>query len=128
MDAKDILALVNAGFTKEDILALGNVQAQTPAVPAEAPAPIPAPVPAEAPAEAEVAVSEPAPAPVPAPAPTPEQAQPSTSDLMREIAKLTVAVQANAIANSVLPQGGFHQPSAEDALAEIIRPTYRERG
>ena len=126
MDAKSIIRLLDAGYTKEEIMAMETVPVQTPAV--ETPAPIPAP--AETPAEVEVPVAEPAPAPAPTPAPTPtqEQTQPSTSDIMREIAKLTLAVQANAIANSVLPQGVFHQPSAEDALAEIIRPTYNERG
>ena len=127
MDAKDILALVNAGFTKEDILALGNVQEQPPAVPAEAPAPVPVLEVAEVAEPVSEPVPTPTPAPAPTPAPTPAEEQPSASDIMREIAKLTSAVQANAIANSVLPQGGFHQPSAEDALAEIIRPTYRER-
>ena len=46
---------------------------------------------------------------------------------MKEIAKLTSAVQANAIAHSVIPGGMPHQPTAEDMLAEIIKPTYKER-
>lgn len=123
MDAKDILALVNAGFTKEDILALGNVQEQTPAVPAEVPAPVPAPAPVPVLEVAEVAepVPAPAPAPVPTPVPAPAVEQPSASDIMREIAKLTSAVQANAIAQSSIPQGtGFNM---EDVMANIIKPT-----
>ena len=126
MDANTIIRLLDAGYTKDEISALETVQVPTPAV--ETPAP--APVPAEAPAEAVAPVAElaPAPQPTPTPEPAPAEEQPSMADVMRQIAKLTVAVQANAIANSVLPQGGFHQPSAEDALAEIIRPTYRERG
>ena len=126
MDAKSIIRLLDAGYTKEEIMAMETVPVHTPAV--ETPAPVPAP--AETPAEVEVPAPTPAPTPTPAPAPPPtqEQMQPSTSDIMREIAKLTLAVQANAIANSVLPQGGFHQPSAEDALAEIIRPTYMKGG
>ena len=126
MDANTIIRLLDAGYTKDEISALETVQVSTPAV--ETPAP--APVPAEAPAEVVAPVAEPAPAPQPTPTPEPAPAeeQPSMADVMRQIAKLTVAVQANAIANSVLPQGGFHQPSAEDALAEIIRPTFNERG
>ena len=122
MDANDILALVRAGYTKEEISAMSAtsspVKESVPTPAEELPAPVPAPV------------EEAVPAPVPAPAPTPtqEQTQPSTADLMREIAKLTSAVQANAIAHSVLPQGGYQQPTAEDALAEIIRPTFQERG
>ena len=121
MDANDILALVRAGYLKEEISAMS-------ANPNPAPEPVPTPATGEpAPVPAEEAVPTPAPAPAPAPQPAQEQAQPSTADLMREIAKLTSAVQANAIAHSVLPRGGYQQPTAEDALAEIIRPTFHER-
>ena len=50
------------------------------------------------------------------------------AELMQSIAKLTSAVQANAIAQSVIPGGANPQtPTAEDMLAEIIRPTYHQR-
>ena len=50
------------------------------------------------------------------------------AELMQSIAKLTSAVQANAIAQSVIPGGANAQtPTAEDMLAEIIRPTFKER-
>ena len=49
------------------------------------------------------------------------------ADIMQGIAKLTSAVQANAIAQSAIPQGLQNPPSAEDMLAEIIRPTFKER-
>jgi hypothetical protein len=50
------------------------------------------------------------------------------AELMQSIAKLTSAVQANAIAQSVIPGGATPQtPTAEDMLAEIIRPTYHQR-
>lgn len=126
MDANTIIRLLDAGYTKEEISALETVQTLTPAV--ETPAP--APVPAEVPVEAVVAEPVPAPQPQPTPTPTPvqEQTQPSTADIMREIARLTSAVQANAIANSQLPNGGgLMQMTAEDAVAEIIRPTFKER-
>ena len=57
-----------------------------------------------------------------------QEEQPTMAELMQSIAKLTSAVQANAIAQSVIPQGLQNPPSAEDMLAEIIRPTYKERG
>ena len=124
MDAETILKLVNAGFTKEDIMGLGNVQAQTPAVETPAPAPEPAPVPVLEVAEAPVAVAEPAPTPQPTPAPA--QEQPSLSDVMHQIAKLTASIQANALANTNIPNGADPRNglTGENALAEIIRPTF----
>lgn len=104
MKLEEIMALVNAGYTKEEIAAL-----EQPANPEPAPAP------------------QPEPAPAPAPTPAPEPAQPTMADLMQSIAKLTSAVQANAIANSIIPGGANQQPAAEDMLAEIIRPTFKER-
>ena len=49
------------------------------------------------------------------------------TELMQSIAKLTSAIQANAIAQSVIPSGISTPPKAEDMLAEIIRPTFKER-
>lgn len=112
MILSEIMALVNAGFTKEDISKMLSA-------PEPAPTPAPEPVPTPAP--------EPAPTPEPTPEPEPDNAQPSMSDLMQSIAKLTSAVQANAIAHSVIPGGAKQEPTAEDMLAEIIRPTFKER-
>ena len=107
MNIQDILALVRAGFSREEITNM--LQPNT-----EAPAPEPIP--------------EPAPQPTPQPTPAPEQAQPTMSDIMNGIARLTSAVQANAIAQSVIPGGPQKTPTAEDMLAEIIRPTFRKEG
>jgi len=122
MDAETILKLVNAGFTKEDIMGLGNVQAPTPTQ-AE-PTPEPAPVPVLEVAEEPVAVATPAPTPTPTPAPA--QEQPSLSDVMHQIAKLTASIQANALANTNIPNGADPRGglTGENALAEIIRPTF----
>ena len=134
MDAKTIIRLLDAGYTKEEISAMETVQAPKPAEPTPAPAPAPAPVPDgntdpyPAPAEAPVAVATPAPTPQPTPTPAPEQKQPSNEDIMKELARVMSAVQAGNIAHSILPQGGYTEPRAEDALAEIIRPTFKERG
>lgn len=129
MEPKEILELVRAGFTKQDIaLMIATVAAdpaavQTsipaePAVPEAAAEPVPAAQPAapaaELPVPAAVAQLDP-------------QQQPSTADIMREIARLTSAVQANAIANSTMPQGISNPVSADDVVAQIIRPTFPER-
>ena len=134
MELSDILSLVKAGFTKDEIM-----QMDTPKPAEPNPQPVPAPVetnpqtpePKPAPAQVIEPVAPAVPAPVPTPAPqpvqTPAQDQPTMADIMQGIAKLTSAVQANAIAQSVIPQGLSNPPSAEDMLAEIIRPTFKER-
>lgn len=111
MEMQDILKLVQAGYTKEDIDKM--------TAPVAAPAADPEPAPEPAPA------AEPSPAP--AADPTPDPQQPTLKDLMLSISKLTSAIQANAIANSVIPGGPGQGPTAEDAIAEIIRPTLKER-
>ena len=128
MELSTVLELVKAGFTKDEIMQMA--QPQNPVadpVPAEQPVAIPEPK-AE-PAVAPAPVAEPVAVAVPAPQPaqTPAQDQPTMADIMQGIAKLTSAVQANAIANSVIPQGLQNPPSAEDMIAEIIRPTFKER-
>lgn len=132
MELETIIALAKAGYTKDEI-----AQMVTPK-PADAnPAPVqqPAenPVPAAEPAKPEAQTVEPAavavPAAQPAPVPQPTQEQPTMAQLMESVAKLTSAVQANAIAQSVIPGGAQQgQPTAEDMLAEIIRPTFKQRG
>ena len=132
MEPKEILELVRAGFTKQDIaLMIAPVAADPAAVQTSVPAAEPAAEPAPA-AEAVPAAQPAAPAadlPVPAGVAQPDpQQQPSTADIMREIARLTSAVQANAIANSTMPQGISNPVKAEDIVAQIIRPTVSERG
>ena len=124
MELADIMALVKAGYTRNEIEQMEQAQTAVPnteqlPTPDDTPTPTPEPTPTQ--------VVEPAPAPAPTPTPVQEEAQPSIADIMQSIAKLTSAVQANAIAQSVIPQGLTNPPSAEDMLAEIIRPTYKER-
>lgn len=122
MDAKSIIRLLDAGYTKEEITAMETVPVQTPAVETPAPAPVETPAVEPAVAEAPVAVAE----PTPTPQPTPAQEQPSLSDVMHQIAKLTASIQANALANTNIPNGADPRGglTGENALAEIIRPTY----
>ena len=109
MTMQEILTLVEAGYTKEDIEKM-----EAPAAPDPAPTPDPEP-----------AAPVPAPDPILAPA-APADNEPTMRDLMQSMAKLTSAIQANAIAQSVVP-GGNQGPTAEDAIAQIIRPTFKER-
>ena len=129
MELTDILSLVKAGYTREEIAQMEKTQPADPnPVPVSEPTQTPAPV-AE-PANPPVQVAEPVAVPVATPVPQPAQqeTQPTMAELMQSIAKLTSAVQANAIAQSVIPAGISNPPSAEDMLAEIIRPTFHQRG
>ena len=124
MELADIMALVKAGYTRNEIEQMEQAQTAVPNT-EQLPTPDDTPTPTLEPTPTQVV--EPAPAPAPTPTPVQEEAQPSIADIMQSIAKLTSAVQANAIAQSVIPQGLTNPPSAEDMLAEIIRPTYKER-
>lgn len=127
MELTDILSLVKAGYTRDEIAQME--QTPTP-VTNPAPAPVETPVPNNEPAPAPAQVTEPVavPAPIPVPQPAQQEAQPTMAELMQSIAKLTSAVQANAIAQSVIPAGLTNPPSAEDMLAEVIRPTFHPKG
>ena len=129
MELTDILSLVKAGYTREEIEQMEKPQ---PADPNPVPAvqPVANPVPVAEPANPPAQVVEPVAVPVaqPVPQPAQQEVQPTMAELMQSIAKLTSAVQANAIAQSVIPAGVSNPPSAEEMLAEIIRPTFHQRG
>ena len=128
MELNTILELVKAGFTKDEIMQMAQPTTQNPnpdPVPTAVSEPTQTPEPEPAPVVEPVAT--PAPAPAQQPVQTPVQNETTLADIMQGIAKLTSAVQANAIAQSVIPQGLQNPPSAEDMLAEIIRPTFKER-
>ena len=128
MTAQEIITLLQGGFTHDEIMAL--VQAPAALAPVPVPAPAPDPEPPAKPIE------QPAPAPVPAPAPDPEQPDmmkliqgmmAAQTEMQRQMATLTGAIQANAIANSQIPGGKPTPPDAAAVLAEIIRPTRKEK-
>lgn len=131
MELTDILSLVKAGYTREEI---EQMDKPTPADPNPEPVqmqmqiPVPVAEPTNAPAQVVEPVAVAVPVPTPVPQPAQQEAQPTMAELMQSIAKLTSAVQANAIAQSVIPAGVSNPPSAEDMLAEIIRPTFHQRG
>lgn len=132
MELETVLNLVKAGFTKDEILQMAQPK-PNPADPVPASAPTPETVPDAKPeqspvvAPVAVAVPEPQPAPQPAQVDVPSQSNTTLEDIMKGIAQLTSAVQANAIASSVIPQGISQPPKPEDIVAEIIRPSYKER-
>ena len=92
MNAKDIVALANAGFTADQIAKIAQ---------ADEPAPAPA--------------AEPAPAPAPAPA---QQAPFEYANLFDKMDNLVAQIQQSAILNSAQPK----EESADDILAAIIDP------
>ena len=127
MELIDIMALVKAGYTKDEIAQMDKPAPSDPN-PVPAVEPVATPVPVAEPTNPPTQVAEPVAVPAPVPQPAQQEAQPTMAELMQSIAKLTSAVQANAIAQSVIPQGLQNPPSAEDMLAEIIRPTFHQRG
>ena len=130
MELNDIITLVKAGYTKNEIMQMAQpdpttVDSEPVQLAMDLPSPAAEPVPA--PVAEPVAIPVAQPAPAQAPAQVEEQKQPTMTQLMESIARLTSAVQANAIAQSVIPAGISNPPNAEDMLAEIIRPSYKER-
>ena len=117
MNYEDIILLVKAGYTRDQIAAM---QAPAPPAPAEPPAP---PAPAEPPAP-------PAPAEPPAP-PTPAEPEPpkhGIEDLSKmlaaEFAKLNDAIVKANLQQAQQPP----QESVDDILASIINPPQKQSG
>ena len=116
MNYNEILELVRAGFTRDEINAM---QAPTTAEPPAADPPAADPQPAEPPA------ADPKPEPVAAPPAT------ETEKLLRELlggmSTLTKAVQAGNRANITREEPPDRQQVAGAATARIINPHYGER-
>ena len=106
MNQEDILALVRAGFTRSEILAM------------QAPAAEPAPAEPQPDPEPAPAAPQPEPAPA-APQPAPA-AQPSNQDVLAAINSLTAAIQ-NINRNSA-QQPGQNRITVDDVMAGFIRP------
>ena len=107
MEIKDIIALVNAGYTKSEISELlSSAASPEPSGPAEAPAD---PAPVQEPVKAEAA---PAAAAVPAV---------DNSEVLSALKELTKTIQKNAILRDDLKL--VKPDTAEDILGKIINPT-----
>ena len=107
MNLERIYKLVDAGFTKDEIMRLLGYK------PAPSPAPAPAPEPAPAPAPS------PAPTPAPAPAPTPESALVDTLKQMQTTLQQMQLANIGA-ADNTPPRSD--DDIASDFLAAIINP------
>ena len=109
INVDDILKLVNAGFTKAEIMKLSSADPAGDPVPAQAPAPAQTPAPAPA--------SNPAPAPAPAPAPE-DMTQKLLNGITGQLQALTSAVQANNIRGANAPANG--PETTEDIIKSMF--------
>ena len=107
MEIKDIISLVNAGFTRDDIMTLMGPTSDPPIVAPEAAAEAPTP-----------AAAEPAPAPVQEPVQAPVL---DNTEVLSAIKELTKTIQKNAILRDDLKL--VKPDTAEDVLGKIINPT-----
>ena len=114
MNYEDIILLVKAGYTRDQIAAM------------QAPAPTPAPAPAPTPAPA------PAPAPAPTPAPAPAEPEPPKPHGIEDLSQMLAAEFAklnDAIVKANLQQAQQPpQESVDDILASIINPPQKQSG
>ena len=116
MKATEILALINAGYTKAEIDAMELPET------AAVPDPVPEPVP-EAEPEAEPAPVKEAPQPEPVKQNT---VNPYIQALTKQINDMVSAIQKSNLLNTNQPQ--VTAESAEDSLANIISPTFKRPG
>lgn len=105
MTFEQLMKLLDAGFTKAEIMALNGTQE-----PAPQPEPEPEPAPAPKP--------EPEPQPEPAPAPQNDQAA-----ILAKLEELNQTIIRSNINNSRQPE----TESVDDILATIIRPTFKNK-
>ena len=126
----DILTLAKAGFTANQIIALGSIQSPSVA-PVQLPdgsgvmvAPLAPVAPAPVAPVAPVAPAPVAPAPSPAPvAPAPTPAPDPFQQLFEQMTGIKQAIQSSNIQNSTIAT----QPqTTDDILASIIQPTKKE--
>lgn len=99
LSINDVIALANAGFSKNDIAAFMNLGTDQNAPPATPPAPVPAPAPITTP---------PAPAPSPAPA---------VPDYAAQLAALAAKIDALSVPNA----GTVGNPPTVTSVDDIIR-------
>ena len=104
MEIKDIISLVNAGFTRDEIMTLMGPSSDPSIAAPEAAAEAPTP-----------AAAEPAPE-----APTPAPAVPDNSEVLAALKDLTQTLRKNAILRDTMRP--TEQPSAVDILASVINP------
>lgn len=112
MNYEDIILLVKAGYTRDQIAAM------------QAPAPTPAPEPAPAPKPAPAPAPEPTPAPAEPAPPKPHGIEDLSQMLAAEFAKLNEAIVKANLQQAQQPP----QESVDDILASIINPPQKQSG
>ena len=114
MDLNNIIALVNAGYTKAEIEAMSAPAADpapAPAAPAADPAPAdPTPAPPEPKADNAAPVQQPAPA------------QPSEYDKLESLLKQFIGVAQSGNLNAGMNAGSVPQRTSTDILGAVIAP------
>jgi hypothetical protein len=124
MKLEDILTLVKAGYTREEIDKLEKPEA--PAKPASSTETPETPAPA-------ATDTQPAKAPEEAPKPAPEAPKPAAPEtngneqIMGAINALTAAIQKMNVQNASIP-GGDDELTPEDMIANIINPPMKPKG
>ena len=118
MNYEDVILLVKAGYTRDQIAAM-----QAPPAPAEPPAQ-PAPALAEPPAPPAPAPAEPPAPPAPADPPKPQGLADLSQILAAEFAKLNDAIVKANLQQAQQPP----QESVDDILATIINPPQKPSG
>lgn len=109
--------MLDAGFTKEEILSLVGTEPKPEPVPDPEPDPTPEPPP------------EPTPEPEPDPTPAPDPMEKRLDGIESKIADLVKAMQLNNLQNdSIKTTPETVEQNADRALSEIIRPPRKERG
>lgn len=111
MDIKDIIALANAGFSKDDIakIAISVNAGSTDPTPANVPAQTQTPAPTQTPANVPAQIQTPAQTPVDA--------------ILKELGLIKDTMQANALLGAQMPK----PESTDDILATIINPPVIEK-
>lgn len=109
MKIEDLMKLVNAGFTRDEILRFTGPLATDPPFPPDAAAE-PAPAAADVPVETE-----------PEPAAPAAPAAPDNSEVLAALKDLTNTIRKTSIMRDTLQE--TEKPSAVDVLASIINPS-----
>lgn len=109
MKLSEIITLIGAGYSKEEIAALEAAETGTAPAPKQQPAPKPQPT------------TQPQPAPIPEPKPTePEPTEPPTSEAATQIRQavndFTKALQSFNVSNARQPA----TPTPQDSATEIL--------
>ena len=119
MTFSEIKMLLDAGFNKDEIMALD----QTGEVTRIVPDPVPDPAPAEDPLPDHVNGDDPVPDPAPAPAPAPAAApDPITKQLNDNISKLIKTIQASNLLNNTADKLPDLNKEVDSIMESLIRP------